>query len=32
VITYSSCAIAAVLQNAAKGLPLSRRGWVQIVY
>lgn len=32
VITYSSCAIAAVLKNAAKGLPLSRRGWVQIVY
>jgi hypothetical protein len=32
VITYSSCAIAAVLSNAAKGLPLSRRGWVQIVY
>ncbi len=32
VITYSSCAIAAVIQGAAKGLPLSRRGWVQIVY
>jgi hypothetical protein len=32
VITYSSCAIATVLAQAAKGLPLSRKGWVQIVY
>ena len=32
VITYSSCAIAAVLAQAAKGIPLSRKGWVQIVY
>lgn len=32
IITYSSCAVAAVLANAGRGVPLSRRGWVQIVY
>jgi hypothetical protein len=32
VITYSSCAIAAVLAAAGTGVPLARRGWVQIVY
>jgi hypothetical protein len=31
IITYSSCAVEAVLNSAARGLPLSRRGWVQIV-
>jgi hypothetical protein len=31
VITYSSCAIAAVLAAAGTGVPLARRGWVQIV-
>jgi len=31
VITYSSCAVAAVLESAGRGLPLSRRGWVQVV-
>lgn len=32
VITYSSCAVAAVLASAGRGVPLSKRGWVQIVY
>jgi hypothetical protein len=32
VITYSSCAVAAVLASAGRGLPLSHRPWVQIVY
>jgi hypothetical protein len=31
IITYSSCAVEAVLSSAARGLPLSRRGWVQMV-
>jgi hypothetical protein len=32
VISYSSCAVAAVLSAAGTGVPLARRGWVQIVY
>ena len=32
IITYSSCAVAAVLASAGRGLPLSHRPWVQIVY
>jgi hypothetical protein len=32
IITYSSCAVAAVLASAGRGIPLSKRGWVQIVY
>ncbi len=32
VITYSSCAVAAVLAAAGTGVPLARRGWFQIVY
>ena len=31
VITYSSCAVAAVLASSGRGIPLSKRGWVQIV-
>jgi len=31
VITYSSCAVAAVLASAGRGVPLAHRGWVQIV-
>jgi hypothetical protein len=31
VITYSSCAVAAVLASAGRGVPLAQRGWVQIV-
>jgi hypothetical protein len=32
IITYSSCAVEAVLASAGRGLPLSHRPWVQIVY
>ena len=32
VITYSSCSIAAVLAGTATGVPLTHRGWVQVVY
>lgn len=32
IITYSSCAVAAVLASAGRGVPLTKRGWVQIVY
>ena len=32
VITYSSCAVQAVLEAAGRGLPLSRRPWAQTVY
>ena len=32
VITYSSCAVQSVLAAAGRGLPLSRRPWIQTVY
>ncbi|HJR35473.1 MAG TPA: hypothetical protein VJ817_11025 [Gemmatimonadales bacterium] len=32
IITYSSCAVAAVLASAGRGVPLTKKGWVQIVY
>jgi len=32
VITYSSCSIAAVLASAGTGIPLTHKGWVQVVY